>query len=70
MEYARSEIMSGVWLSHIRTDKFKTACLSVSLLTQLKRETAAMNALLPQVLRRGTASLGDMRAISAATSLA
>ena len=64
MEYARSEIMSGVWLSHIRTDKFKTACLSVSLLTQLKRETAAMNALLPQVLRRGTTRYGDMEAIS------
>ena len=64
MEVARSEIMSGVWLSHIRTDKFKTACLSVSLLTQLKRETAAMNALLPQVLRRGTALYGDMEAIS------
>ena len=65
MKVARSEIMSGVWLSHIRTDKFKTACLSVSLLTQLRRETAAMNALLPQVLRRGTARYGDMEAISA-----
>ncbi|MBQ1576193.1 MAG: insulinase family protein [Oscillospiraceae bacterium] len=64
MEYARSELMSGVWLTHIRTDKFKTACLSVSLLTQLRRETAAMNALLPQVLRRGTAAYGDMEAIS------
>ena len=64
MEYARSEIMSGVWLTHIRTDKFKTACLSVSLLTQLKKETASMNALLPMVLRRGTALYGDMEAIS------
>ena len=64
MEYARSELMSGVWLTHVRTDKFKTACLSVSLLTQLKRETAAMNALLPQVLRRGTSAYGDMEAIS------
>ena len=64
MEYARAELMSGVWLTHIRTDKFKTACLSVSLLTQLKRETAAMNALLPQVLRRGTARWSDMEAIS------
>ena len=64
MEYARAELMSGVWLTHVRTDKFKTACLSVSLLTQLRRETAAMNALLPQVLRRGTALYGDMEAIS------
>lgn len=64
MEYARTEIMSGVWLTHIRTDKFKTACLSVSLLTQLKKETASMNALIPMVLRRGTALYGDMEAIS------
>ena len=64
METVREEIMSGVWLTHVRSDKFKTACLSVSLLTQLKKETAAMNALLPQVLRRGTARYGDMEAIS------
>ena len=64
MDYARSEIMSGVPLPHVRTDKFKSACLSVSLLTQLRRETASMNALLPQVLRRGTARYGDMEAIS------
>lgn len=64
MEYSRSEILSGVWLTHIRSDKFKTACLSVNLLTQLRRETAAMNALLPMVLRRGTALYGDMEALS------
>ena len=64
MEYARSEIQNGVWLTHIRSDKFKTACLSITLLTQLRRETAAMNALLPLVLRRGTARYGDMEAIS------
>ncbi len=64
MEYTRSEIQNGVWLTHIRSDKFKTACLSITLLTQLRRETAAMNALLPLVLRRGTARYGDMEAIS------
>ena len=64
MEYARSEIMNGVWLTHIRSDKFKSACLSVSLLTQLKKESASMNALLPAVLRRGTARYGDMEAVS------
>ncbi|MBQ1576249.1 MAG: insulinase family protein, partial [Oscillospiraceae bacterium] len=64
MEYTRSEIQNGVWLTHIRSDKFKTACLSITLLTQLRRETAAMNALLPLVLRRGTSRYGDMEAIS------
>ena len=65
MELTRTEIMPGVWLSHLRTDKFKTACMSLSLLTQLKRETASMNALIPYVLRRGTTQYGDMEALSA-----
>jgi len=65
MELTRTEIMPGVWLSHLRSERFKTACLSLTLLAQLKRETAAMNALLPYVLRRGTTRLGDMEAISA-----
>ena len=65
MELTRTEILPGVWLSHLRTDKFKTACLSVKLLTQLRLETAAMNALIPYVLRRGTARSPDMEAISA-----
>ena len=65
MEYSRSELMPGVFLSHLRSDKFKTACMSVNLLTQLKRETAAMNALLPSVLRRGTQRYPDMEKLSA-----
>ena len=32
MEYSRTEIRPGVWLTHLREDKFKTACFSVSLL--------------------------------------
>lgn len=64
MELKRSEIMPGVWLNHLGTDKFKTACLSVTLLTQLQRDTASLNALIPFVLRRGTARHGDMEAIS------
>ncbi len=65
MQITRTEILPGVWLSHLRSDKFKTACLSLSLLTQLTRDTAAMNALIPYVLRRGTRSYGDMEALSA-----
>ena len=64
MDYSRSELLPGVYLSHLRSDKFKTACMSVNLLTQLKRETAAMNALIPAVLRRGTTRYGDMEALS------
>ena len=65
MEYSRSELMPGVFLSHLRSDKFKTACMSVNLLTQLRRETASMNALIPAVLRRGTTRYPDMEKLSA-----
>ena len=65
MEYSRREIAPSVWLTALHTDKFKTGCLSASLLTQLSRERASENAVLPYVLRRGTAMLPDMRAISA-----
>ena len=64
MEYYRTELAPCVWLTALQTDKFKTGFLSATLLTQLDRETAAENAVLPYVLRRGTASFGDMRAIS------
>ena len=65
MQLTRTEILPGVWLSHLRSDKFKTACLSLSLLTQLNRENAAMNALIPYVLRRGTRRYPAMDALSA-----
>lgn len=65
MELTRTEILPGVWLNHLRSDKFKTACLSLSLLTQLQRETASMNALIPFVLRRGTTRYPDMESLSA-----
>lgn len=64
MEYSRTEIRPGVWLTHLREDKFKTACFSVNLLSQLNRETASMNALIPYVLRRGTAAFPDMESLS------
>lgn len=64
MKFNRTELMPGVFLSHLRSDKFKTACMSVTLLTQLRRETAAMNAVIPFVLRRGTTRYGDMEQLS------
>ena len=64
MTLIRNEILPGVWLTCITTDKFKTGCLSISLLTQLQRDTAAMNALIPQVLRRGTRQFPDMEQLA------
>lgn len=58
--------MPGVCLTAVRTKKFKSSYWSLRLLTPLKRETAALNALLPFVLRRGTARLPDMTSFSAA----
>lgn len=66
MTTQRIELMPGVWLTAVRTQKFKSSYWSLRLLTPLKAETAAMNALLPYVLRRGTARLSDMTAVSEA----
>ena len=65
MERTREEIMPGVWLTALRTDKFKTDMLSITLLSQLCRESAAMNAVIPSVLRRGTTRYPDMDSIAA-----
>ena len=65
MQRTRTEILPGVWLTTLRTEKFKTAWLSVDLLTQLQRETAACTAVLPYVLRHGCTRLPDPEAIAA-----
>ena len=64
MEYSRVEIRPGVWLTHLREEKFKTACFSVNLLSQLSRQTVSMNALIPFVLHRGTKLYPDMQSLS------
>ena len=69
MDILRKELLPGVFLSCLQTDKFKSDCLSglsVSLLTALDRETVSKNALLPRVLARGTVLHPDMDAIAAA----
>lgn len=56
----------GVTLRVVQTKKFKTSMLSATFLAPLTEETASLNALLPQVLRRGTQNHPDMEALSAA----
>ena len=58
--------MDGVYFTYLQERKFKTNVLSAQMVVPLDRRTAAGNALLPAVLRRGTARLADMQAISAA----
>ena len=69
MEIRREALMPGVFLTTLQTDKFKSDCLSVNLLTGLNRETVSKNALLPRVLLRGSALHPDMDAISATCDL-
>ena len=66
MEGKRTQLFPGVWLRTVHTDKFKSAYLSLTLMTQLDRENASANALLPRVLRRGTMVHPDMESLSAA----
>ena len=57
-------LMPGVYLTVLGTGKFKTNCLSLSLLRPLCREEAAKNSLLPDVLLRGCSLCPDMGAIA------
>ena len=65
MDKTRKELLPGVFLTVLHTDKFKTNCLSLSLIRPLCREEAALNALLPDVMLRGCGMCPDMTAISA-----
>lgn len=60
----RTELLPGVWLSSIQTDRFKTGCFSFNLMTPLRDETAAQNALIPAVLLRGCRNYPTMTDIS------
>ena len=57
-------VVPGVRLHAMQTDKFKTACFSVNFRRQHNAENAALDALLPSVLLRGTERWPDIRSIS------
>ena len=63
-EVNRRELFPYVFLTHLQTGKFKTNTLSLTLLAQLDRETAAKNAVLPRVLLRGTEQYPDMERLA------
>ena len=54
----------GVTLRCFPDHRFKQSCLSIQLVRPLCREEAAMNALIPAVLLRGTETAPDLRAIT------
>ena len=61
----RIEILPGVTLTAVQTEKFKTGCFSINFLRPLRREEAAANALIPSVLLRGSERCPDLRSIAA-----
>jgi len=64
LQTTRTEILPHVFLTHVPMETSKSARLTVQFLTQLDPETAALNALLPRVLLRGTVKHSTMRALS------
>lgn len=66
MKVTRIELQPGVWLTAVQTKKFKSSVLGAQFLTPLTAEKASLNALVPMVLRRGTAAHPDMESLSAA----
>ncbi len=61
---SRMELLPGVYLRAIQTDKFKTGCLSLNFVRPLTASEAPLASLLPSVLLRGTAHYPDIRSIS------
>ena len=61
----RIELLPGVYLRAIRTDRFKTGYLNLNFVRPLSAEEAPLAALLPSVLLRGTQKHPDIRSISA-----
>ena len=57
-------IFPGVTLRCCADTRFKQGCLSFQLVRQMQKEEAAMNALLPAVLLRGTKNCPDLRSIT------
>jgi predicted Zn-dependent peptidase len=64
MENKDIKLMDGVYIHCMKTDRFKTNYIYITLLTRLNRETVTKNALIPLVLRRGTRSYPTMQDIS------
>ena len=60
----RQRIMDNVYLTYIPSEKFKTSFLSAQMVVPMTKESAPLNALLVNVLSRGTIRFPDMSAIS------
>ena len=61
----RMELLPGVHLTAVQTDKFKTGCFSINFLRPMCRAEASKNALIPSVLLRASERYPDIPSISA-----
>lgn len=62
--YQTFQLMPGVTLRCVEADRFKQGCLSIQFLRSMCREEAAVNALVPSILLRGTVRRSNIRAIT------
>ncbi len=65
-QITHKELLPGVRLTAVHTNKFKTCLIGMTLLSPLQSENASAGALLPQVLHRGTRDYPNMERLSAA----
>lgn len=64
MNYLQEKLKEGITLHIIKTEKFKTNLLAVYLTMPLNKETVTLNALIPAVLKRGSATMQTSDEIS------
>lgn len=62
--YETISLLPGVTLRCVPAERFKQGCLSIQFLRPMCSQEAAMNALIPAVLLRGTARHPDLRSIT------
>ena len=55
----RTKLLDRVFFNAVRDEKFKSNRISVNLITTLHHETAAQNAIVPFILRKGYAGCPD-----------
>ena len=64
MEYSKKEIKKGITAHTIKTDSFKTDLMAVFLTTKLNRENVTKNAIIPMILRKGSAKFENAEEIN------
>lgn len=64
MKTTEFEVLPGIFLRTVQTNRFKTASLAAAFLSPLKEKTASVRALLPFLLRRGCKKLPDLASVN------